>query len=129
MPEDRAIRVFLIHLGVFVVVIGLLAALNLTRNPEHPWFLWVLLGWGVGVAAHGLVLLLKRSPRSEPIFTDAKVRGFYVHLFVFLAVNAILIAVNLLYTPTHYWFLYPLLGWGLLLAAQAYNVFIRSRAA
>jgi len=128
MPEDRALRVFLIHLGVFVAVVGLLAVLNLTRNPGHLWFIWVLLGWGIGVAAHGLAVLLKRSPRREPLFADAKVRGFTVHLFVFLAVNAVLIAVNLLYTPTRYWFLYPLFGWGLLLAAQAYNVFIRSRA-
>ena len=65
MGRDRAIRAFLIHLGVFAVVIALLAALNLYRNPQHLWFVWVLIGWGSGVAAHGLVVLLKhRRARS-----------------------------------------------------------------
>ena len=54
MPRDHATRGFLIHLGVYVLVVGLLAALNLYRNPGNLWFIWVLLGWGIGVAAHGL---------------------------------------------------------------------------
>ena len=61
MGQDRAMRAFVIHLGAFIVVVALLAALNLYRNPQHLWFVWVLIGWGVGVAAHALVLLLKRS--------------------------------------------------------------------
>ncbi|MGB2931528.1 MAG: 2TM domain-containing protein [Methyloceanibacter sp.] len=125
MGQDRAMRGFLIHLGIFVAVVGGLALLNIVRNPQHIWFIWVLAGWGIGVAAHDIALLLQRSGRSEAIFTDAKVRGFFLHLFVYVAVNALLIVVNLLYMPTYYWFLYPLLGWGLLLAAHAYIVFRR----
>ena len=125
MPQDHALRGFLVHLGIYVVVVGALAALNLYRHPENLWFIWVLLGWGIGVAAHGLVLLLKHTKRREAIFTDARVRGFFIHLFVYVAVNALLIIVNLLYSPGHYWFLIPLLGWGLLLAAHAYLVFYR----
>lgn len=52
-----------------------------------------------------------------------------MHLFVYLAVNALLIVVNLLYTPSSYWFLFPLIGWGLLLAAHAYAAFYRGRGA
>jgi hypothetical protein len=29
MPQDRAMRAFVIHLGIFVLVVGLLAAINL----------------------------------------------------------------------------------------------------
>ena len=54
MSRDHATRGFLIHLGVYVLVVGLLAALNLYRNPSNLWFVWVVLGWGIGVAAHGL---------------------------------------------------------------------------
>ncbi len=81
MEQNHALRAFVIHLGVFVVVVGALAAINLYRNPDHLWFVWVLAGWGIGVAAHGLAILLQRSDRTEPIFTDRRVRGFFVHLF------------------------------------------------
>ena len=81
MPQDRAMRAFVIHLGIFVLVVSLLAAINLYRNPDHIWFIWVLAGWGIGVAAHDLALLLQRTGRKEAIFTDARVRGFFIHLF------------------------------------------------
>jgi hypothetical protein len=51
-----------------------------------------------------------------------------VHLFVYVAVNALLIVVNLLTTPGYYWFLFPLIGWGLLLAAHGYAAFFRERS-
>ena len=129
MSRDHATRGFLIHLGVYVLVVGLLAALNLYRNPDDLWFIWVLLGWGIGVAAHGLAILLQRSGRREEIFTDRRKRSFLVHLFAYVAVNALLIVVNLLYSPGYYWFLFLLIGWGVLLAAHAYAAFFRGRGA
>ena len=129
MSQDRAARGFLIHLGIYVLVVGLLAALNLYRNPGNLWFIWVLIGWGIGVAAHGLALLLQRSGRREEIFTDRRKRNFLVHLFVFVAVSALLIVVNLLYSPGYYWFPFPLIGWGLVLAGHAYIAFHRERSA
>jgi hypothetical protein len=127
LGQDHAVRGFVIHLGIFVVVVAALTALNLYRSPQHIWFIWVLAGWGIGLAAHDLILLLQRTGRSEAIFTDARVRGFFIHFFVYVAVNALLIIVNLLYTPTHYWFLFPLVGWGVALAAHGYAVFYRKR--
>jgi 2TM domain len=85
MSQDHATRGFLIHLGVYVLVVGLLAALNLYRNPDNLWFIWVLLGWGIGVAAHGLAILLQRSGRREEMFTDRRKRSFLVHLFTYLS--------------------------------------------
>ena len=80
-------------------------------------------------AAHGLAILLQRSGRREEMFTDRRKRSFLVHLFAYVAVNALLIAVNLLYSPGYYWFLFPLIGWGVLLAAHAYIAFFRGRGA
>jgi uncharacterized membrane protein len=39
--------------------------------------------------------------------------GFKIHFGVYVAVNLLLIAVNLLTTPHILWFYWPLLGWGI----------------
>jgi hypothetical protein len=64
---ERPLRGFVIHLGVFIVVIVGLAVINLTRNPAHPWFLWVLIAWGIALALHDVLLLIKSRPRETPV--------------------------------------------------------------
>jgi 2TM domain len=49
---------FYIHLGVYLLVNAGLIAINLNRTPDHWWFQWPLLGWGIGVLAHGLAVFL-----------------------------------------------------------------------
>ena len=39
--------------------------------------------------------------------------GFLVHLVVYVLVNAMLIAINFIYSPEDIWFFYPLIGWGI----------------
>jgi hypothetical protein len=39
--------------------------------------------------------------------------GFYWHLGVYLAVNALLIIINLSTSTEYLWFKWPLLGWGI----------------
>jgi hypothetical protein len=39
--------------------------------------------------------------------------GFFSHLWAYLGVQIFLIAINLLTSPQHLWFVFPLLGWGL----------------
>ncbi len=50
-------------------------------------------------------------------------KGFYTHLVVYLIVNAFLFVINMLTSPFHYWFVYPLLGWGVSIAIQYFAVF------
>jgi hypothetical protein len=50
MERVRALTGFYIHAAVFVVVMALLFALNLT-DPDW-WVQWPLAGWGIGLAAH-----------------------------------------------------------------------------
>ena len=45
--------------------------------------------------------------------------SFYVHLGVYVAVNALLIAINLSASPDALWFQWPLLGWGIGLGTHA----------
>lgn len=50
----RARMGFRIHLLWFLAVNAVLAAIALSRG--QFWFVWPLLGWGMGLAAHGLRL-------------------------------------------------------------------------
>lgn len=49
------------HLATYVVVNAFLAGMNLMTGGGW-WVLWVLLGWGIGVALHGLGTLLPDDP-------------------------------------------------------------------
>jgi len=49
--------------------------------------------------------------------------GFYIHLTTFLAVNALLIFINLATSSGHLWFPWPLLGWGIGITAHAVVLF------
>ena len=45
---------FYTHLAVYILVNGLLIAINLITSPGTYWFMWTLIGWGIGVLFHGL---------------------------------------------------------------------------
>lgn len=45
---------FQIHLFVYIAVITLLAVINLFKSPDQLWFIWPMLGWGIGLVAHAL---------------------------------------------------------------------------
>lgn len=42
------------HLMAYVVVNAGLIAINLITSPGEYWFIWPLMGWGVGLVAHGM---------------------------------------------------------------------------
>jgi hypothetical protein len=46
--------------------------------------------------------------------------GFRLHLIIYVAVNVLLLVVNLLTSPDKLWFYWPLLGWGIGLAGHAF---------
>ena len=52
-----------------------------------------------------------------------RVRGFYVHLLVYLFVNAGLAALNYLGGTVKVWWIWPAFGWGIGLLAHALSVF------
>jgi hypothetical protein len=56
---------------------------------------------------------------------EAKV-GFYIHLSVYIAVNLLLIIINLTTSPEYLWFKWPLMGWGIGLFFHAIGVFVFS---
>lgn len=53
-----AIRGLYIHAIVFAAVLAALFLVNLTTGPEW-WVHWVLIGWGIGLAAHLFAVTLR----------------------------------------------------------------------
>ena len=80
MPKDHPTRVFLAHAALYAAVVAVCAGINLWLAPQSWWFVWVALGWGIGVTAHGLALVLRNTRRRERIFIDRKARAFTVRL-------------------------------------------------
>lgn len=125
MATKSSRNAFLIHLAAFIVVNGILVALNATKALEPGevrdwWSLYVIAGWGIGVVAHGFAVWAGGRARAGSLLADPVVRGVAVHLFVYLAVNAFLIFINLKKSPDAIWAIWPILGWGIGLAAHAW---------
>jgi hypothetical protein len=110
--DERPLRGFLIHLGVYVLVVLGLIAFNLVNNPTKLWSLWVLAGWGIGIAAHGGVIWMKAHPGQHHWFAEKRTRGFAVHAFVYVAVILLLFVVDLVASPSTWWIYWVVLGWG-----------------
>ncbi|MBT2621505.1 MULTISPECIES: 2TM domain-containing protein [Chryseobacterium] len=52
-----------------------------------------------------------------------ELKGFYGNLTSYCLIIPFLLALNLLTSPTHLWFYWPMLGWGMGLVAHGINVF------
>jgi hypothetical protein len=56
---------------------------------------------------------------------EAKI-GFYTHLAVYIAINILLIIINLITSDAYLWFKWPLIGWGIGVFFHALGVFVLS---
>jgi hypothetical protein len=56
-----------------------------------------------------------------------EIKGFYTHLIVYVAVNIILVIINLVTSPSVLWFYWPLMGWGIGVFFHAMGVFVFSK--
>jgi len=54
---------------------------------------------------------------------EAKI-GFYIHLSIYIAVNIVLILINLRTSPQYIWFKWPLIGWGIGVFFHAMGIFV-----
>ncbi len=62
------VRAFQAHAGVFAATMVLIFAVNLAVNLSANiagqwsawWSVWALIGWGLGIATHGLVVFLAK---------------------------------------------------------------------
>ncbi|MBD5770563.1 helix-turn-helix domain-containing protein [Marinomonas colpomeniae] len=50
----RKIKDFYQHLIKYCMVVPILFAINFITSPGYVWAFWPMLGWGIGLAAHGI---------------------------------------------------------------------------
>jgi 2TM domain len=50
----RQIRAFYVHCAIFAAVNIVLHVINFVAAPKVYWAFWPLLGWSIGLLAHGL---------------------------------------------------------------------------
>ena len=48
------IKGFYGNLTAYIIVNTGLLIINLLTSPDHLWFFWPMLGWGIGVIFHGM---------------------------------------------------------------------------
>lgn len=56
--ENDARKGFIIHFVVYLAVMALLLLID-WNDPAHSWAHWPAIGWGIGVAAHGYMALVR----------------------------------------------------------------------
>lgn len=54
LQQVKEIKGFYTHLIQFVVIVSALGLINHMTSPGHYWIVWVIIGWGAGIIAHGL---------------------------------------------------------------------------
>ena len=50
-------------------------------------------------------------------------RAFWRHVVIYIAVNALLVAIWALTSAAYFWPIWPILGWGIGVVAQAVSVY------
>lgn len=53
-----------LHLTTYVILNSLLITINYITSPQYLWFLWIVLGWGVGLCFHAVILFMFYGPSS-----------------------------------------------------------------
>lgn len=64
--RDKAINGFYTHFIVFLAVIAGLALVNLVTGDSF-WIQWVVLGWGIGIAAHAFLIFVRRPQQEQKL--------------------------------------------------------------
>lgn len=57
-------RAWWLHAAVYLTTNLALVVIWALTGADHPWFLYPILGWGIGLAAHGASAFLLASPQD-----------------------------------------------------------------
>lgn len=65
---------FVTHLAMYVVMNAGFVAIWFLTGRGYPWFVWPLLGWGIGILAHAITLVVGPGSAAERRAIDREVR-------------------------------------------------------
>jgi hypothetical protein len=105
-PRVRSvqIRVWEVHLALYLVVTLVLVVINALATPGEWWFVWPAWGWGMPLALHTGYLLAGHLGGHAALFAVANL-GFF-------AIDSSIAGET--------WFFWPLVSWAIALAAHVY---------
>jgi 2TM domain-containing protein len=63
--------------------------------------------------------------REQALSSLKKKRDFRGHVFIYVAVNAVLVVIWAITSSGFFWPIFPILGWGIGVAANAWDVYGR----
>ncbi len=73
--QVKEIKGFYGHLTSYVIVLAILIYINLKYTPEYLWFIWTMLGWGIGLFFHA-VRVFDWFPFLNKEWEEKKIRQF-----------------------------------------------------
>ena len=73
--QVEEIKGFYGNLTAYIVINIFFLILNLKTSPEHVWFFWPMLGWGIGVIFHGFKVF-NYMPFLSKNWEDKKIKEF-----------------------------------------------------
>ncbi|MDH4171169.1 MAG: 2TM domain-containing protein [Acidimicrobiia bacterium] len=68
------------------------------------------------------------DPRTAAIRRIRDKRDLWTHLFIYVAVNTMLVIIWALSTGGYFWPMWSIMGWGIGLAAHAWSIYGAGRA-
>ena len=68
---------------------------------------------------------MTEEQRREAIQRIQAKRAFWLHFATYLAVNALLVVIWAMTSPAYFWPIWPILGWGIAIVANAVRVYVR----
>lgn len=73
--QVQEIKGFYVHLACYLAVMIVLIFINLRYTPQYLWFVWSLLGWGIGVFIHA-VMVFNIFPFIGRDWEEKKIKQF-----------------------------------------------------
>ncbi len=132
LKQEKSMDEFRGHAVTFIAVNAGLFFLNMITSSGYPWFLFVLGGWGIGMASHWgdrftatknvqdleAINDLSEDELKDLISTQKTRTAFYLHLISNLAVCIYLFMINILTSPGFLWSLIPSIAMGVGVASH-----------
>ena len=103
----------LLHLAAYVLITSCFVVLWAITGAGYFWPIFVILGWGAGVAVHGYC-----------VYSGNNKNSFLLHLIVYLVINAgFVVAWALTETGYFFWPILVILAWGAGVVAHGYSLY------